>query len=253
MDDLQNQLLTAIFSSVGSTQVNDLALPSDDPGLAIYRANLRATAVQALNITFPTVEALIGESLMKLACEKMLTENPPSHGDWALWGKEFAQVLSNITALIDYPYVPDCARLDYICHQLVRAASEAFEQESLALLQSEDPMNIKVKFVPSFTLMESDYPIAGIRAAHKFSGTERKQKLLEVVNGVIEEKYYLLCFRNGFDIVVQDISETHYQWLTLLQQHSIGQALDLINLEHFSFEQWLLESIQNNLIHKFYG
>lgn len=247
----QQALLHAIFRQTPSPISPELELSEDNQGLAIYRNNLRATAAQALTITFPTVEALMGEELMGLAAEKLLATAPPHQGDWAQWGSELANILEDVSALDDYPFIPDCARLDYLCHQLVREADHALEADSLGLLESEDPDNIRVELAPSLHLMRSEFPIAGIRSAHKLAGDERAQRLAEVVRDSEEDGYYLACFRNGFEVAVTPLSNTEYQWLQLLKDHSLGAALGKIDLEAFSFEPWLISSIPNNLIYRF--
>lgn len=249
--DTQQQLLQAIFSETMPSETRAGAF--DHQGLTIYRNNLRATATQALNITFPTVKALIGAELFAYATTQLLSAQAPHHGDWAQWGSRFADILAQIDELKDYPFVADCARLDYVCHQLSRAVDHQSDIKSLQLLNSHEPDIIRVELAPQLTLIASLYPLDAIRLAHKLSEQSRKEKLMEILQShSAEQPYYFICHRNGYEVLVTSISALEYRWHYLLTEHSLGEALSLIDIPAFSFEKWLLSSIRNNVISKFY-
>ena len=241
----QQQLIQAIFTE---TDAHDF----DQQGLMVYRNNLRATATQALSITFPTVHALIGDELFTYAAQQLLDLHPPHHGDWAQWGDALPKVLSKIYALKEYPFVTDCARLDYVYHLLIRAADHQMDMNSLQLLNTHDPDEIKVELAPNLKLMESIYPLTDIRAAHKLPKTEQQAAFAAAIQTQSSEHtYYFICHRNGYDVVVRAVSGQEYQWYQLLATHSLGEALSLMDTSTFSFEKWLLSSIQSNVIRKF--
>ncbi|MEM9101370.1 MAG: DNA-binding domain-containing protein [Pseudomonadota bacterium] len=247
----QQKLLEAIFGNDSNTNFSSLGMTFDKRGLAIYRANLRATALQTLTITYPTVYALIGEELMAFASEKLLFSNPPHQGNWAAWGETFADTLNELDALEDYPFVADCARLDYVCHQGVRAADTPFKTDSLSLLNSVGPDDIKVELTPSLEIIESPYPIADIRSAHQLPEAERKQKLNTIAQDATEQTYRIACFKSGFEMLVTTLTPYEHDWLLLLEHHSLGEALGHIDLERFAFNPWLQQSVNNQLIHQF--
>lgn len=240
--DIQQRLLEAIFS--------DNSSDFDERGLAIYRQNLKATALNALRITFPTVNALVGDSVMRHASEKMLKIAPPSHGNWAAWGASFADILGNLKVLADYPFVADCARMDFICHQLARAEDHLVDIESLSILEDYEPDNIAVNLAPSLTLMVSDHPISEIRAAHQLPKTERKAALQRGLSS-LATCHYIAIHRDGNYVSASSISKAEFGWYLLLKTHSLGQALDVIQPLGFSFKQWLLKSVKNNCLFRF--
>lgn len=243
----QQNLLEAIFIPSGELTESMV----EDKGLQIYRANLRATALQALCITFPTINALIGEGLMSYATEKMLNLSPPKDGNWARWGESFAAVLEDIEPLKEFAYLPDCARLDYLCHQLVREANFSLDTDSLSLLQNNDPAMLKIELAPTLHLLRSPYPIQQIRDAHKLQALERKKALASIsFADTTKDGYFVACYRNGYTVSVNAISSAEYQWYQLLEKHSLGASLDLIDLSAFSFENWLRNALQEQIIHK---
>lgn len=247
---LQNALLEAVFT--GQTEaVHCLDLQDNTRGLQVYRANLHATALQALTISFPTVTKLVGPDILRYASNMLLRLAPPQHGNWARWGEQLAEVLAAMPELDEFPFVADCARLDFLCHQLLRATDHHFIKKSLSVLSTEDPDRIKVHLAPSLTLLSSEFPIGKIRAAHKLSDEDRQRQLAIVLQNKSTDKYFYACFRNDFEIEIQALTEIEYRWLNLLFEHSLGKALELIDHQNFSFENWLQISIKNNLINTF--
>ena len=249
-DYFQNSLMSAIFLGDEKSSAM-LGLASDSPGLNIYRANLHATALQALSISFPTLAELVGPAMLSYVCKKLLREHPPQHGNWAQWGDKLADMLDSITELNTFPFLSDCARLDYSCHQKIRARNSLFESDSLALLSESDPDLIKVNLAPSLELIVSEYPIGEIRAAHRLQGDERAKKLKSISMNADGSQHFYACFLNNYQVNVQPLTESEYQWLERLMSLSLGEALDMVAQKEFSFEDWLAISINNNLIHHF--
>jgi hypothetical protein len=138
-----------------------------------------------------------------------------------------------------------------VCHQLTRAADHHFIQESLSVLSLSDPDNIKVHLAPSLTLLSSDFPIGEIRSAHRLSPEKRQHQLAMVLQKTNGNKFFYACFRNHYENEIQILTEIEYQWLKSLFNTSLGEALELIKHQQFSFENWLQLSISNNLIHTF--
>lgn len=238
---IQNQLLSDVFSRQASDTF-------DPRGLEVYRANLRATAIQALKITFPTVGKLVGESMMAHAAVELLALSPPNHGDWAKWGEAFPGLLSTLPGLTDYPFVADVARLDFHCHQMVRAADTHVDFGSLMLLKSHLPEETSLSLNPQLVLMQSDYPIAEIRQAHQQNSDLHTQALKNAMQSEADQ-YYLACYRNGLEVLVRSLSAVEFEWLNALQKMTLGDALTQFQRTEFSFQQWLANALQTSLLH----
>lgn len=239
----QNQLLDAIFATTPNTEFSK-------QGLTVYRANLRATATRALTITFPTVLEMIGEELLSHAADRLLQIDPPRAGDWAQWGVELPQVLAEMPELADYPFVAECAALDYRCHQLVRAADVFFERSSLDVMQHYDADDIIVDVNPTLELFTTRFPVAGIRAAHRIENTQlRQQALAKAAQETIHvEACFGACLKSGYDMLVLELSALEYRWLNLLKTSSLGHALTAIEGTDFAFEKWLPKAVNHHLI-----
>lgn len=239
---IQNQLLTDIFSRQPTSEF-------EARGLEVYRANLRATASKALQITFPTVLELIGEELISHAAEELLVVSPPDTGDWAVWGAQLPYLLSTLPALADYPFVIDVAELDYHCHQIMRSANAAVDYQSLMLLNSHQPEMLHIACNPQLVLMASEYPIVEIRRAHTHP-SKANSALLKSAMKSDTDQHFLTCYRDDLEVMVQSISRLEFEWLQALKNMSIGDALTAFRDTEFSFQQWLEKAIQTNLLHK---
>lgn len=248
----QQALMSAIFSSHKSSKI-------DEKGLTVYKRNLQANATRALRITFPTVEKLIGESLFSQCVEILLLCDPPKLGDWGLWGGGFANVLSQLPALDDYPYVEDIAILDYSLHMLSREKDSTVNLDSISLLSSHDIDRLYMTLNPSISMSASAYPIFDIYQANNTSSLSSQESTAflnhakrKLSKGLGQ---YVLLYRPQFKALVRELSIEEHYWLSLLMGgFSIGNALDKMeerfsNKSHsFSFEHWLPQAIQENII-----
>lgn len=244
----QQKLLKAIFDE------QETAHSFDPRGMDIYRRNLRATASQALRITYPTVFKLIGEPLFQFASDKLLQLAPPGVGDWGMWGAELDQVLSSITELEDYPYVADSARLDWILHQTERSADMEFDSSTLNLLMERDLDEIFVGFPASTALIKTDFPVIEVWYSNH---SDHSEQFVERFNQRFEEdqlRQSILVYRPQFRAAMKELDEQQYKWFAaLMNGKSIGHALDDMDTDSFSFEQWLAEAVQNKFISALQG
>ena len=254
----QQSLIAAIFPPTANQTFNGF----DPRGLAIYRNNLVATAQQALAISFPTVLTLIGEDLFNYVCRELLISSPPKHGDWALWGEDFAALLSDVTQLVDYPFVADIAQVDWIRQQSMRAKDSVMEQASLQLLATHDIDELYIELTPSQFCMTSSYPVIELWMSNQpdvdAETTEiNKQHYLTTAVEKLSKNDFsqkVLIYRPHFNAEIRELPMTEYAWLTLLKRGiSIGKALDMMSkdnsLEHdFDFAHWIGQALEQNLI-----
>lgn len=136
-------------------------------GWAAYRGNARATAERALASTYPTVLALLGEEALALLARQLWQHHPPQVGDLACWGSDLPDWLAQRPELRDWPYLPDCARLDWARHTAELAADAEFQPESLALLDQADPEQLVLHLRPGLLVLPSEWPLVAIWEAHQ--------------------------------------------------------------------------------------
>ena len=250
----QQQLVSAIFNKNSSSDKNtssDNNYSFDEKGLAIYRRNLQASAVRALQISYPTVLKLVGDDLFTHAAKQLLKVELPNSGDWGLWGEGFPQLLKTLPALHDFPSVIDVARLDFLMHLQGREKDACIDMASMTLLAECELDQLWLVLNPAIRILESDYPVIEIYKANTQSdhGEKYLHKAQQKLANNIGQN--CLIYRPQFKPLVRALDSAELNWLRLIQQgKSIGQALDalLIQDQKFSLESWLPLAIQQNLI-----
>jgi hypothetical protein len=138
-------------------------------GLSAYQGNARATAEQVLATTYPTVQALLGEEALAMLARQLWQHHPPRQGDLTLWGQELPGWLARQPELQDWPYLPDCARLDWARHTVELATDADFEPDSLALLGQADPSQLTLHLKPGLSVIPSGWPVVTLWEAHQAS------------------------------------------------------------------------------------
>lgn len=239
----QQRLIAAIFGDEGSDQF-------DPKGLAVYQRNLRATARRALQISFPTVVKLIGDELFQHASNQLLVSSPPKEGDWGVWGSGFAALLDQLPELEAYPYVVDCARLDFAVHMASREQSFNVDHSSLQLLASEPTEKLRLRLNKTVKLITSEYPIVDIWIAHQ-DETLDPQKWLKSAKEKMqsEQGQSGLIYRVQQRTEVRQLDVAEQLWFNSLREdQTLSEALDIIDLTDFDFERWLPTAVSQNLI-----
>lgn len=136
-------------------------------GLSAYRGNARATAERALASAYPTVLALLGEEALAVLARQLWRNRPPRAGDLARWGADLPDWLAQQPELHDWPYLPDCARLDWARQTAELAADAHFQPDSLALLGQVDPGQLVLHLRPGLSVLDSEWPVVAIWQAHQ--------------------------------------------------------------------------------------
>ena len=216
-------------------------------GIDIYRNNLKATATKVLDITFPTVSQLIGGELLALGACQLLKLEPPQDGDWACWGGTFPDLLEQLPQLGEYPYIADCARLDWLIHQTERKPNTSFDHTSINLLAERHLDDINIRFADTFTVITSNYPIYELWHIHHGDSAELYTRAFR--RRIIKEsfKQFILVYRPIHKAHICLLSKAEYEWVKqLMAGRSIGEALDRLTHNSVRFEQWLPQMIKLN-------
>jgi len=221
-----------------------------EKGLTIYRRNLKATASQALGITYPTVTKQIGDEMMAKIAVIMLTRQPPHAGDWGEWGIGLANLLKTLPELEDYPFVAESARLDLAIHQVERARNSTFDETSVYLLTQHDIDDLYIDLNDTVQFFSSHFPVAELRAVETEDDDISHDRLRSKIQ-LQQLKQNVLVYRPQLKAHVRELSKVEFDWLTLLAKEiSIGESLRLIEDDRFDFSHWLPMAIEQNLIHR---
>lgn len=249
----QHRLLAAIWNDETLVlQQNGF----DAQGINIYQRNLLANAQRALSISFPTIFKLLDSDISASLVHQFLRSSPPSQGDWGQWGETFTTFLSSHEVSENYPYLPDCAALDWHIHCGLHGKDQTFERPSLQLLSDSEPEYITVIFNQNVKVISSQYPITEILQAHHHSDEiQRKGAMKKAQEALlsIPKEHWTMIYRPEFQPQVTRLSVSEGNFMHCLMSGStLAQALDMVSSDHdFVFEKWLIAAIERNLIYYF--
>src|SRR3989441_9458111 len=81
--------------------------------LRIYRNTCRSSLIEALRMTYPAVERLVGRDFFDMAAARHAGPHPPQSGYLNEYGGEFPEFLAAFGPAGELPHLPDVARLEW--------------------------------------------------------------------------------------------------------------------------------------------
>jgi hypothetical protein len=219
-------------------------------GLQAYTDHADAAARRALAVSFPTVLALLGAETFGLLARHFWRTAPPEQGDLALWGEALADCIAVHPDLAEWPYLADCARLDWALAQLERAQDGVCDAASVHLLGQSDPDAVRLELQTGCTALSSVYPIVTIWQAHQsVSVAEPAAQRFAPARAALAQARgeHALVWRCGWRGQVQAIDAASARFVHAIQaapcRLSLAQALDRAGPE-FAFDAWLVQALQ---------
>jgi hypothetical protein len=126
--------------------------------LSVHRDTALGGLLHALGLSYPTVQALVGEDFFDQAALAFVESNPPSSAWLTGYGEGFAAFLADYEFARDLPYLADVARFDF-------AIEAVGQSEAGADGPSLDLGEAILTLDASLRLIDLDYPADAIRDA----------------------------------------------------------------------------------------
>lgn len=211
-------------------------------GLRAYRDNADAIAERALASAYPSVSQLLGEEAFRRLAREFFRAAPPLHGDLGEWGAGLAAWIAGNEALSEWPYLTDCARLDWAMHLCERAEDSSLDAASLERLSDTDPWRLAVEFTGGLAVIESSWPIAAIHAAHAAGGEALFDAAREAIAVGLAES--VVVSRRGWKAHVTPVDAVTARWTRELLDGTDLDAALLAAGESWDFAAWLARALQ---------
>jgi len=129
------------------TQFAAAVLDGSDPVYAVYRNNVRTCLGRALADAYPVVERLVGEEFFRHTACRYIAQHPSRSGDLNAFGEQFPAFLRGFAPVRALAYLPDVARLEWLCRRALLAADRL-------------PLKLACRaLLPSVRLFASDWPV----------------------------------------------------------------------------------------------
>lgn len=244
----QRELIAAIFSPQAPASACFGVLQSGArwrSGLAAYRGNGLGHARNALRVQFPTLLAMLGDEAFNTLCTHYWRAYPPRRGDLAWVGEELAGFVETLQELQDWPWLSDCARLDWAVWQAAGAARSRLNEEDLRRLAADDPQFLRLQLADGVRRVPSGWPIVTLFLAHHEPDPD-----WTAVSQLLEYRQAEIAWvwrppeNPSSALPVLALDEVTDRWITALNPTtSIETALDQAG-NNFDFAAWLELAVQ---------
>lgn len=182
--------------------------------LAIYRNATQATLTNALRISYPLVEHLVGAAFFDEAARTYLAGTPSQSGDLEQYGADFGAFLGRYEPATGCAPLPDVAGLEWLIAQLRRAPPQSvLDRGQLAVIPQEVLGALRVTLSSRAALYQSRYPCFRLWQDHQchlretagFPLEESPERLLIVAQDAIvgcpvpkgDFAFYRTCVQGG--------------------------------------------------------
>lgn len=136
-----------------------------------YRGNQQATAHSVLANAYPVVQVLLGDEFFEGVCDMFRRAHPSHDPDLNRYGAEFADFLRTFAPVEPYPYLPDVARLEWLCHEAWYAVDEApLTVLDLQAMSPQDIAGLPVTLTDCTWPFTSPWDVVTIWRAHQPDG-----------------------------------------------------------------------------------
>lgn len=159
----------------------------------VYRNNVAASLIEALETGFPALRALLGAERFRVLALSFLRAHPPRDPRLMFYGAELPGFLEGFAPLSRFGWAADLARLEMALREAYHAADAApVEPRALGALPPEALAGTRLRLAPALRLVVSRWPVAALHA-HALGDGPRPAAAGEEV----------LVTRPGFDPVTQ--------------------------------------------------
>jgi hypothetical protein len=124
--------------------------------LAVYRNTVSHGLCEALRLSYPATERVLGPDFFDQSALAFARGAPPRSPVLARYGAGFAEFLDSLPALADLPYLAWVARLDWAVDQAA-LASPGFAETGLSFMTESGPA--KLRTATSLRVLHSPFSI----------------------------------------------------------------------------------------------
>jgi Putative DNA-binding domain len=197
---------------------------------AVYRNNVVAGLVKAIEARFPVVEKIMGEDFFAAMARAFVLERPPRSPLLATYGDEFADFIDTFEPAREVPYLSDVARIEAARTRTYHAADATpIGAGELAALRADALIGLRIDLHPSLEIVRSEHPIVTIWAMN--SGA---QKLAPIETWSAEDA---LIVRPYLDVEVRLLPPGGGAFLgALAEGRSLGEAANAALADHPDFD-----------------
>lgn len=226
----QSDFIKAVFDAELDTP-EGLCNPEGTPAtkrFSVYRNNVAASLTEALEVTFPTVQKLVGEAFFKAMAGVFLRQHPPDSPLLMQYGTKMPDFLARFEPVIHLGYLPDVARIELALTQSYHGADvTAIEIEILQNIAPDALLLAKIQLAPSVHLIRSQWPAASLY--HVNNNPDAPDPAMQPEDALIT--------RAEFDPIVTTLPSGAGAFIqALMQAKTMGQAVKIATIDSAGFD-----------------
>jgi len=212
---------TLMASAIDSSVISAQGL------MGIYQNSVIANITQALSLTYPVIEKLVGEDFFRATCRRFISNHWPKSANMDDYGAQFPEFLANFEHAKHLLYLNDVACLEWAFHQS-SLADDAQITDWSTLVQVTEILQLQFVLAPSVKLIHSIFPIDKIWQLNQeqtSSDIELNLKSDDVQNSTDTR---LVVFRKDLKTVILPITAGEFLLLDAFKGGQVfGQAIVL--------------------------
>jgi hypothetical protein len=223
--ELQCALREQLFGdATGGESMGAEALLAGDDGalrLAIYRNTAFGTLVNALRLTFPAVQRLVGADFFEAAAREFIRRNPPASAYLNDYGADFPGFLGAYAPAAALMYLGDVAQLEWAVNRALHAGDAArLDLGRLAALDPSALAHVSFSPHPALSLLRLEFPADAIWRA-VLDQDDAAMAAIDLAAGPV----HLLIERNAAGVQVRHLSAAAWDFTAQL---STGRPLSAV-------------------------
>lgn len=161
-------------------------------GVAVYRNNVRAAYLRALDNSFPVVARLVGDGFFRFLAHEYFHAHPPRSPLIAQYGDHLPEFLEGFEPASSLPYLAEVARIEIAWRRAYHAAdAPSLRPDELFDRIGANPNRARLSLHPSMSLLASKFPIHAIWI-HNHKGREGKLQLSAIGERVLIARALML-------------------------------------------------------------
>jgi hypothetical protein len=191
--------------------------------LSVYRDTFAGNLTNALRLSFPAVQRLVGAEFFEGAAQIFAHEQPPLSAYLDEYGSEFPDFLARFPPAASLVYLPDLARLEWAVTRALHASDvESLDVSRLVAVAPSDYDRVRFVPHPSVGLISGGYPVDAIWRA-VLAQDDAALTAIDLAAGPVR----LLVQRLAAGVEVTRMDEQAWRFTAaLLAGQPLGAALD---------------------------
>jgi hypothetical protein len=235
--ELQRALREQLF---GDATGSEALLAGDDGALrlAIYRNTAFGTLVNALRLSFPAVQRLVGADFFEAGAREFIRRNPPASAYLNDYGADFPGFLAAYAPAAALTYLGDVAQLEWAVNRALHASDAArLDLGRLAALDPSALAHVSFSVHPALSVLRLEFPADAIWRA-VLEQDDAAMAAIDLAAGPV----HLLIERNAAGVQVRRLSAAAWEFTARL---SAGRPLSAVLADGSDGEvdAWLAEHL----------